>query len=257
MAAQGALKRRTSADRSVRPPRRLSAPPRRSAAFAVARARRLEAPSPSDRQRLDDAVLCAPQRDVVPDAELYQEAELDLAGDERRQLEQERVRARRPVEVEAGGLERLVPCLGEGRDGNRGVVLVQVPLGGQRDDDVRDVHAGGDPVRGIASSRAVVRGERDAVRRLQEGVHTLACLRVERAVRRLEPRARAAADRRGRWGARSRDVVRPRDRHDGTRRRRAARRNTGHGPRLIARSPGVISCRPLVHPVGHDPCTNP
>ena len=48
IAAQGALKRRTSADRSVRPPRRLSAPPRRSAAFAVARARRLEAPSPSD-----------------------------------------------------------------------------------------------------------------------------------------------------------------------------------------------------------------
>ena len=94
-------------------------PPPRSAAFAVARARLLSAPSPSESTgstipssaRHSDASLAIPST--------HEEPELDLAGDERRQLHEQRARARGAVGVVSCGLERLVSRLGEGRDGHR------------------------------------------------------------------------------------------------------------------------------------------
>ncbi len=139
-------------------------------------------------ERLDVATLAAPERDLRGDAELDEQAQLHLAGDERRQLEQERARAGRAEEVEARSLPRLAARLRERRDRDLRVGRVELALGGERRDHRADVEARGEAIGGVGGAGAHVRGCGDALRRLEVGLD--ADLRVcqERPVRALEPR---------------------------------------------------------------------
>ena len=152
-AAHGGRKRRTSAARSVFGPRRLSVEPRRSAAFAVARARRLSAPSPRasitstlpPSARQSDASVATPSwrrsRSWISQA---------TSGGS---SSSERARAARAVEVEARGLERLAAHLRERLDRDLHVGRVELALGGERDDDACDVDLDREPVGGVGLAR--------------------------------------------------------------------------------------------------------
>jgi hypothetical protein len=139
-------------------------------------------------ERLDVASFAAPERDLGGDAELDEEAQLHLAGDERRQLEQERARAGRAEEVEARRLPRLAACLRERRDRDLRIGRVELALGGERRDDRADVEARGEAVGGVGRACALVRRGRDALRRLEVRMDTGLRVREQRPVGALETR---------------------------------------------------------------------
>ena len=207
--------------------------PRRSAALAVARARRL--PSLAEHEHgLDVGALDAPQRHVGCDVQHQEQPQLELAADQRGKLEQERARAGGSVQVEAGRGHRLLAHLGEGLHREGGVVALEPALGRARDDDARDVRARREPVGGVVPPGAVERDDRPAMSRLEERLQSRAGLRQKRAVRRLEA-LRPARLRGG--GARGRSVLalaplarRRRDRHG--QRRTVVDGFMGHAPRL-------------------------
>ncbi len=257
IAAQGALKRRTSADRSVRPPRRLSAPPRRSAAFAVARARRLAAPSPSDSSGSTTPSCVRHSETSFPTPSSTRSrswiSQATSGGSSSRSAFEHAVRWR-SKRAASSGSSRASARVATATVASCSSRCPRRPARRRRSRRTR--------------RRRSCRRHRFVPRRRTRRARRGAPPSGRGAHARVSPRGapcappRAACSRRGRsaWSRGERgveDVVRARNRRDGTRRRRAARRNTGHGSRLIARSPGVISCRPLVHPVGHDPCTNP
>ena len=190
-AAHGALKRRTRAERSVRPPSRRNEVPRRSASRAVARARRLSASSPSDSTgtrfpssaRHKDASLAIPshrsRRSWISQA--------TRGGSSIRSG----ARGRRAVKIEAGCLDRLSSHLRERLDGDRRVGVGQLTLGGERDQGARDVHPDGEPVGGVVVAAAVEGDEPGAVRGLEERMGAGRRLGQERPVRALEARGAA------------------------------------------------------------------
>ena len=136
---------------------------------------------------LDGSVVLAPERDFLRDAEQDQQPQLELARDERRQLDQERARAGHAMEVEAGRLERFVARLGERLDRGLRADGVEVALGRERHDDRRDVHADGEAIGGVAAAPSLERHDPGAVGRLEEGVDARVGLGEELAMRALEP----------------------------------------------------------------------
>ena len=82
--------------------------------------------------------------------EVEEEPELDLCGDDGRQLEQRRAGDRSQIEVERRGGERLVAHLCEGGCRDTRVGRVELAFGGKREDHVGGVDAGGECVGGVA-----------------------------------------------------------------------------------------------------------
>ena len=150
---------------------------------------------PERQHHVDVASVGPPERRLGRDAELEQEPQLDLAGDERRQLEQDRARADVAMEVEARGVQRLAPHLGERLDGDLHVGRVELALGGEGHDDACDVGADGEPVGGIRLARALERDEGPAVRGAEEEVHPRLGLGEQHPMRRLEPKRRRSGQR--------------------------------------------------------------
>ena len=142
---------------------------------------------PERQHHVDIASVCPPERRLGRDAELEQEPQLDLAGDDRGQLEQDRARADVAMEVEARGVQRLAPHLGERRDGDLHVGRVELALDGERDHDACDVDADGETVGGIRLARAFERDEGPAVRGAEEEMHPRLGLGEQHPMRRLEP----------------------------------------------------------------------
>ena len=142
---------------------------------------------PEREHHVDVATVGAPERRLGRDAELEQEPQLDLAGDERRQLEENRARADAAVQIESCGVERLGAHLGERLDGDLHVGRVELTLGRERHDDARDVGTDGQPVGGIGLAGALERDERPAMRGAEEEVHPRLCLGEQHPMRRLEP----------------------------------------------------------------------
>ena len=127
----------------------------------------------TDREkRLERPVVRTPERCLARDAEQHEEPKLDLTGDERRKLDQKRVRTGGEVRLEARRLERLVSALGQCLEKDSRVVLVEEPLGRQRDERARDVGPDGEAVRGVAPAAALERDDGTPMGRLEEGVRT-------------------------------------------------------------------------------------
>jgi len=71
------------------------------------------------------------------------------------------------MEIEPGGVEGLVACVRERRDGDLDVGVVELPLAGEGDDDARDVRPGREAIRSVrpAAPSNATRAQRCALRR--------------------------------------------------------------------------------------------
>ena len=185
------------AQRRPAPERRLRGRARPAALGAV----------PECEDHVDVPAVASPERRLGGDPELEQEPELDLGGDERRELVEHRARAGSAVQVEPRGLDRLVANLGEGLDGDLHVRRIELALGGQGDDDARHVGAGREPVGCLRLAGTLEGDQRPAVGRPQEEMDARLGLGQQDPMRGLEPRS-AARRRRERRGVPSRGLGR-------------------------------------------------
>ena len=235
-------------------------PPPRNAAFAVARARLLSAPSPRESTG-----------STVPSSVRQSEASLATPSTTRSRSWTSQatsggssmrsgLAAHDAVGVVPRRLDRLVPRLGERLDEPpRASCSSRMPLGGERDERVRDVGARGEPVGGVAPPAALERDERAPMRRLEERVCTRGRVGEKAPVGGLQPSARCR--RRPCVGT---DAVRSATRSPSGRRCHAT--STAAPPSAEGRSRSLprfgfawfhLVPAPSFIVVGHDPCTEP
>ena len=153
------------------------------------------------------------------------------------------------MKIEAGCLDRLSSHLRQRLDGDRRVGVGQLTLGGEPDQDARDVNGDGEPVGGVVVAAPVERDTPGAVRGLEErvGADGVSARSALCALSRREGPPPVPVE----AGASARappNVVRETDVTVGP----PVRAGSGSG--RVTGSPAVM---PLVHPFGDDPCTNP
>ena len=207
-------------------------------------------------------VVRPPQGRLARDPELHEQAKLDLAGDERRQLDQEGARGRRAVKIEAGCLDRLSSHLRER--------LRRRPSRRRRSARPRRRAAttalatytpDGEPVGGVVRRRRRrTATSRDAVRRLEERMDAGRASRPRSArcalSRRDGPR-RSAVDAAATAARAARTWSCATGRHHPPA-NAAARPCRGHSAKWSASTGSTCLSAPFVHPVGDDPfCTSP